>query len=111
MRNLTGAVARDDDFFNRINEMQAFWRNLETDNLLLLAPRRVGKTSLLRKMGQDSDTYGFTTVFIDVSDCTDELHFVQRLYGAILDNPLGDRLWGQIKGSWLGKIIGRVQKV
>ena len=62
-------------------------------------------------MGQDSDTYGFTTIFIDVSDCTDELHFVQRLYGAILDNPLGDRLWGQIKGSWLGKTIGRVQKV
>jgi uncharacterized protein len=111
MRNLTGAVARDDDFFNRINEMETFWRNLETDSLLLLAPRRVGKTSLLRKMGQDSDTYGFTTIFIDVSDCADELHFIHRLYGAILDNPLGDRLWGQIKESWLGKIIGRVQKI
>lgn len=111
MRNLTGAVARDDDFFNRINEMKAFWRNLDADNLLLLAPRRVGKTSLMRKMGQDAHTYGFNAVFVDVSDCTDELHFVQRLYSAILDNPLGDGLWSRIKESWLGKTIGRVQKI
>jgi hypothetical protein len=111
MRNVTGAVAEGDDFFNRINEMATFWRDLESDNLLLLAPRRVGKTSLMRKMEKGAEEYGFTTVFIDVSDCTDELHLVHRLYGAILDNPLGDRLWGHIKESWLGKTIGRVQKV
>jgi hypothetical protein len=39
----------------------------------------LGKTSLMRKMGQDSDTHGYTAVYVDVSDCTDELHFVQRL--------------------------------
>jgi hypothetical protein len=111
MRNLTGAVARGDDFFNRIREIQGFWRDLDTDNLLLLAPRRVGKTSLMRKMEQDSNNHRYTAVYVDVSDCTDELHFVQRLYGAILDNPLGDRLWSQIKESPLGQAIRRVQKI
>ena len=43
MRKLTGAVALGSDFFNRTKEMATFWCDLETDNLLLLAPRRVGK--------------------------------------------------------------------
>ena len=111
MRNVTGAVAEGDDFFNRISEMELFWRNLETDNLLLLAPRRVGKTSLMRKMAEKAAAYGFTTALVDVSDCADELHFVQRLYAAILEGPLGDPLWHQIKESWLGKTIDRIQKV
>src|ERR1022692_5173599 len=99
MRNVTGAVAEGDDFFNRINEMELFWRNLETDNLLLLAPRRVGKTSLMRKMAEKADAYGFTTALVDVSDCADEHHFVQRLYAAILEGPLGDPLWHQIRSE------------
>ena len=111
MRNVTGAVAQGKDFFNRINEMATFWRDLETDNLLLLAPRRVGKTSLMRKMAEDAGDHGFYPVFVDVSDCADEMRFVQRLYSAILENDPGDLLWNHIKDSWLGKTIGRVQKV
>jgi AAA+ ATPase superfamily predicted ATPase len=111
MRNVTGAIAKGDDFFNRANEMQAFWSDLATDSLLLLAPRRVGKTSLMKKMGEDAAQYGFATAYVDVSDSADELRFVQRLYGAILDTQAGDRLWNQIKDSWLGQTLKRVQKV
>ena len=50
MRNVAGQVVRGRDFFDRQSEMARFWRDLESDNLLLLAPRRVGKTSLMRKM-------------------------------------------------------------
>jgi hypothetical protein len=111
MRNITGAVAEGADFFNRTSEMARFWRDLETDNLLLLAPRRVGKTSLMRKMREEAESRGFNSVFVDVSDCADELRFVQRLYSAILDSHLGDRLWNKIKESWLGKTVDRIQKV
>jgi hypothetical protein len=62
-------------------------------------------------MGEDATGYDFTTLFVDVSDCSDELHFVQRLYDVILNNDPGDRVWNQIKDSWLGKIVGRVKKV
>src|ERR1022692_4470250 len=111
MRNITGAVARGDDFFDRIKEMALFWRDLETDNLLLLAPRRVGKTSLLRKMEDDAEHHGRTAVYVDVSDCADELHFVQRLYATILENQTGDLLWERIENSWLSQALKRVQKV
>lgn len=111
MRNVTGAVAEGPDFFDRVKEMDTYWRDLETDNLLLLAPRRVGKTSLMRKMAGNADAYGFQTIFADVSDCSDEQHFVQRLYSAVLDTEAGDRLWNGIKESWLGKTMKRVRKI
>jgi len=111
MRNITGAVARGDDFFDRVKEMALFWRDLETDNLLLLAPRRVGKTSLMRKMEDDAEHHGRTAVYVDVSDCADELHFVQRLYATILENQTGDLLWERIENSWLSQALKRVQKV
>jgi AAA+ ATPase superfamily predicted ATPase len=90
--------------------MTTFWGDLETDNILLLAPRRVGKTSLMRKMSEDAGGQGMNPVFVDVSDCADELSFVERLYAAVLANNSGDLLWNHIKESWLGKTIQRVQK-
>ena len=65
----------------------------------------------MRRMARDSGPYGFTPVFVDVSDCSDETGFVQRLYSAILCNEMGDRLWKLIENSWLGKTIERVQKI
>ena len=111
MQNVTGQVARDVDFFNRVNEIDHFWSRLQSDNLLLLAPRRVGKTSVLRHMEKFADKSGFTGVYLDVSDCRDELHFVQRLYSAILEHHgSSERLWNGIKESWLGQVVSRVKK-
>jgi hypothetical protein len=89
MENVTGQVARGANFFNRTEEIAKFWTRLQTDNLLLLAPRRVGKTSVLRQMNESASLAGFSGIFLDVSDCRDELHFVQRLYSAILDHHSG----------------------
>jgi len=111
MQNVTGQVVRGTDFFNRTQEIARFWNGLQTDNLLLLAPRRVGKTSVLRHMNECADKAGFSAIFLDVSDCRDELHFVQRLYTAILEHHRSaERLWNGIKESWLGKVVSRVKK-
>jgi uncharacterized protein len=111
MRNVTGAVAEGDDFFDRVREIESFWADLESDSLLLLAPRRVGKTSLMRKMGEQALGRGYSPIFVDVSDCPDELCFVQRLYRTVLETDEGNRLWLRMKDSWLGRTIQRVQKV
>lgn len=110
MKNLTGAVAQGDDFFDRKAEIAQFWRDLDTDNLLLLAPRRVGKTSVLRRMAETAGTQGFPPVFIDVSDCANETAFIRRLYTAVLETHFADTLWEGIKESWIGKLVGRVSK-
>lgn len=111
MRNITGQVARGADFYDRQGELSQFWDALKTDNLLLLAPRRVGKTSIMRRMQDLAADQSFSAVFVDVSDCTDEAAFIKRLYEAILSTNLGSRFWSAIEKSTIGQIISRTQKV
>lgn len=111
MQNVTGQVVVGSDFFDREAEINRYWSGLETDNLLLLAPRRVGKTSVLRRMNESAEGADFSAVYVDVSDCSDELRFVQRLYATILEHHgAADRVWNGIKDSWLGRTVSRVKK-
>jgi uncharacterized protein len=111
MKNVTGQVAQGDDFFNRDAELAGFWSDLENDNLLLLAPRRVGKTSVLRRMEEQAAEKGFSVVFIDVSAEASEIEFVRRLYQEVLKSSKGDGLWQRLQGSWLKETIRRVTKL
>ena len=111
MRNITGAVASGDDFFDRQAEVTQFWRDLETDSLLLLAPRRVGKTSILVRLQEQAEQHGFQAAILrDVSDCKDELAFVKHLSAAILESDRASMFWRTIENSRLGQLFGRVQK-
>lgn len=111
LQNVTGQVVEGENFFDRANEINRLWRGLETDNVLLLAPRRVGKSSLLRRMKANCKEKGFAGIYLDVSDCSDELKFVQRLYAGILEHHgSAEQLWSGIQNSWLGKTISRVKK-
>lgn len=112
MQNVTGQVVVDENFFDREAEIRRFWRGLETDNLLLLAPRRVGKTSVLRRMKSTAVVNGFTGIYLDVSDCADEEHFVERLYSAVIEHhQAAERIWKVVEDSWFGRTIGRLKKV
>jgi hypothetical protein len=112
LENHTGQWVASDSFFDRKEEIASFWRALETDSVLLLAPRRVGKTSVLRFMKDTAGEQGLVSVFVDVSDCGDELKFVQRLYSAIMEHHnKAERLWNTIKESRIGKTIRSVKKV
>ena len=111
MKNVTGQIASGDDFFDREAEQSRYWANLETDNLLLLAPRRVGKTSLMRRMQDTSQEHHYRVSFVDVSDARDEFAFVERLYQAVLGTEDGTGLWNRITESRIGKAISRVSKV
>ena len=42
---IVGSVARDEDFLFREEVVEDLWESLEKHNVLLLAPRRIGKTS------------------------------------------------------------------
>jgi len=50
MKNCVGPPVTGNDFFGREKEQRDFWRILENDSVLLLAPRRIGKTSLMRRL-------------------------------------------------------------
>ena len=49
MKNIVGQTPRGDDFFKRDNIVKKIYRRLEAGNhLFLSAPRRAGKTSIMR---------------------------------------------------------------
>ena len=65
--------------------MSRAWDLLKTSNLLLLAPRRVGKSSLLTRRKDDGRARGYNTLYLSVPDAEDELDFIKRLLRSFRD--------------------------
>lgn len=88
-----GRLAEGDAFFDREEILGRAWDLLKTSNLLLLAPRRVGKSSLLNRMRADGASRGYKTLYLSVPDAEDELDFIKRLVRAFQDIDWGGNGW------------------
>lgn len=82
-RNLVGPPVQGNDFYDREPDQRRIWEYLETDNLLLLAPRRVGKTSLMYRLQDTAEIHTFQATYLSVADITTESQFVERLFQAV----------------------------
>ena len=66
MQNITGPPVTGDDLFGRKYELARLWEGLERgEHILMLAPRRVGKTSLMQSLRQ-APREGWDVVYVDV---------------------------------------------
>ncbi len=89
MRNITGAPAEGDDFFERPRELDRLLRELaQGSNLRINAPRRVGKTSLVLRLCKEWRLRERKAVFLNVEDTTDELSFTEKLLDELLASDL-----------------------
>jgi AAA+ ATPase superfamily predicted ATPase len=75
---IPGGVPTGENLFGRDELISDLWRKLEQDNILLLAPRRFGKTGIMRKM-QDEPRNGFAVVFLDCEKIRDPESFLVEL--------------------------------
>lgn len=103
IKNVVGAPATGGNFFNRVQDQRRLLRRLDSDNVLLLAPRRVGKTSLLHRLADCGESEGFRTVYLSVSDQSREIDFLKSLYAAIEQTRHG--------ASILGRAFDRLRRV
>jgi hypothetical protein len=124
MRNITGAIATGADFFGRHREIVQLVRTLLTASVLLTAPRRVGKSSLilrlqalLRSVATDPHAdllrrHGLlvplcglcpVAVWFTAEDCCSELDFAQKLAMALQDQ-------GKFTGGVIAQIASLVRK-
>lgn len=78
IQNRVGKPVHGDNFFDREREQRSMWNRLETDNVLLLAPRRVGKTSLMWRLRDTAELHGFRASYCSVAGERDELGFVKN---------------------------------
>jgi len=109
IENAVGRAVRGANFFARDREQRRVWRRLATDNLLLLAPRRVGKTSLLFKVEDTAEANGFVAVYASVADARDEVDFIRRLVEAAGSLDETQDLFKKLSAGPLGKLFKRTR--
>jgi len=111
VRNLIGSPVKGADFFNRSREQQELWDFLHRDHVLMLAPRRVGKTSLMRRLAVDGPDKGVHAVYCSAADAPDELRFIELLLTAITKVDAGLNALNTLRKSPVGKVLRRVKRV
>ena len=80
INTIVGQVASGDDFYNRPKLIEDLWNRIESgSNILLSAPRRVGKSSLL-KFIEDNPWENFHIINIITQSVNNENEFFRKLY-------------------------------
>jgi uncharacterized protein len=85
MKLSIGKTATGDNFFLRNDIIDEIYEALEEgQNLLLSAPRRVGKTSIIHYI-KDNPNDDYYCVYVDTEDVSDSQTFFKVLLKAIFD--------------------------
>ena len=80
MKLSIGNPVQGDDFFDRKKELAIIWNRLQREHILMLAPRRIGKTSILEKLVVDAKSHGFKSSQIcRFARCQTELNCIQEI--------------------------------
>ncbi len=110
MKNIVGQVVQGNDFYPRPRELKRIHLGLESgSHLLLAAPRRVGKTSLLYKL-HDLDIPNTHFIYVITESVQTSNGFFERLYQALSgERDGGLRRVSRKTGDWLGGLFGRVK--
>ncbi|MFN0014189.1 MAG: hypothetical protein ACKVU2_06535 [Saprospiraceae bacterium] len=113
MKNIVGQTPRGEDFYPRDSIINRIYRRLDSGNhLYLSAPRRSGKTSIMRAL-EDSPRDGYIFIYLNVEDCTDQEDYF-RLLSEELEKSAAHgklaRLGERAKGV-LESFLERVKKV
>ena len=106
MNNSVGQAVRGKDFWKRVNELASIWNAIESgSHILLVAPRRVGKTSIMFNL-QDEPKEGYIVVYIDTESADSENEFWQKLFNALLEEEFVGKLKKYSKrfGNFLERI-------
>lgn len=79
MDNIAGSPVEGENFFGREVEIAHFCDTLSNDDILLLGPRRIGKTSVARAVMARLRADGWRAVEINVAACVDERGVLDKL--------------------------------
>lgn len=105
-----GKSVKDDFFTDRVKETarlkKAFEAGLST---VIISPRRLGKTSLVRKVQSSITDPHIKVVYMDVYDCRSEYDFLNRFASTLMKEVAGtlDRIMDTLK-EFLIHIVPRV---
>ncbi len=91
--NKIGPPVEGEDFFGREKEIRKANRLLDNNHSLLLsAPRRIGKSSLAKRLIEEKKRQGWKCVYIDLEETTTEEGFLRLVIEAFRKNGI----WRQV---------------
>jgi hypothetical protein len=102
---IIGNIAKRDDFWNRKEEIQTIWKTLEKNNVLLKAPRRFGKTSIMNHLFEFPDN-NFNVFFQDTESVRTPEEFVSGIVSMLLTVSSLRKLYKSISGKMKDLIKG-----
>lgn len=79
MENIAGSPVEGENFFGRDADVARLRDILANDDILLLGPRRIGKTSAARAVMAQVRSEGWRAIEINVASCVDERGFLDKL--------------------------------
>ena len=84
-----GVAVEGDNFTDREKETRRLKQDFENgQNVILVSPRRMGKTSLVRKVQTLVDK-NIVTVYMDIYDCRNEYEFYNKFAAELLKQTAG----------------------
>ena len=79
-----GSIVSGEHFYNRDEELLRLKQTLSGgNNITLYAPRRYGKSSLVKKVLDELSNEGYTTVYLDFMSVYSRETFIKNYAGAI----------------------------
>src|SRR5262249_37989352 len=111
--NVVGPTVRGTDFWGRETEVNELWRSLARGSVLLTAPRRHGKSSLMNALADDPQEGGIV-LYLDVEYVETPSAFVAEVTAALLQLDGFRKLMRAAAGApgallrWVGKFVGEL---
>ena len=103
MKNVVGQVVRKADFWQRKFELEDMWDAINSgSHILLCAPRRVGKTSLMHKI-LDEPQDNYIPIYIDTESADSQAEFWKKIFNALTEEKFTSSLKNkaQLLADWL----------
>ena len=109
--NKIGPPVEGDDFFGREKEIRLANRLLDRrHSLLLSAPRRIGKSSLAKKLLDEKKKQGWKCVYIDLEETNTEDGFLRLVIDAFSSNGIWKHVVSEAAQK-LTSVFGKIEKV
>lgn len=111
MESVAEAPVVGEDLFGRERELAHIWRMLERGaHVLMTAPRRAGKTSLMRELERDPCD-GWIVAYADVEACTEPGGIIAEILGEITEKEeFKQKFWDEMSDLF-GKTAGWVDSI
>ena len=91
MKNVVGQAVRGNDFWDRKSELAKIWQAIENGtHPLLVAPRRVGKTSIMYKI-LDEPKENYAVVYVNTESAQSANEFWYKLFNALMDEEFNNK--------------------